>query len=501
MATTDARPGFKLPWGSDRSETDSTAAEQAAPPGAPEEQPTATVEHADAAPEPVVNETTPQDDPWRLGQQPAAVAEPAAKRKPNKLMADLTRAMQSAAESAREETLGRLQTDAKSYIETVHTRSATEAEQLRQTADSDITGIREWSKAEISRIREETDQKVTDRKARLETEVEQHAARIEARIEQVQNHVAEFESEMAGFFQRLLAEEDPSLLAAMAESLPEPPTFDDFDNLPEPQLPAPVATAVEPEAVAEAVVDEPRTEEWTQAEASVEQPTEAVADSFGEPAAEQASEPADDPEAVFAAIQAAAEAAAAAEATGDTGFAEAQTDEQPVAEADQHAVEAQEPAANDDADPRLAAFGFGTDAPVVVEPWGGTETGQDGDAVAPGEDIPTISDDALAARLAGLVPGEGETVEGDVRTTRVVVTGLVSVASIASFKRSLGKIDGVANVGVSSGPDGEFVFAVSHTSAIDLPGAITSLPDFAAQITSVSDDTVSVAARDPETES
>jgi hypothetical protein len=500
MATTDARPGFKLPWGSDRSETDSTAAEEAAPPGAPEEQPSATVEHADAAPQPVVNESTAQDDPWRLGQQPAAVAEPAAKRKPNKLMADLTRAMQSAAESARDETLGRLQTDSKSYIETVHTRSATEAEQLRQTADADITGIREWSKAEISRIREETDQKVTDRKARLETEVEQHAARIEARIEQVQNHVAEFESEMAGFFQRLLAEEDPSLLAAMAESLPEPPTFDDFDNLPEPQLPAPVATAVEPDAVTEAVVDEPRTEEWPQAEAPVEQPTEAVAESFGEPAAEQAP-PADDPEAVFAAIQAAAEAAAAAEVTGDTGFVEAQTDEPAVAEADQHPTEAQEPATNDDADPRLAALGFGTDAPVVVEPWGSAETGQDGDAVAPGEDIPTISDDALAARLAGLVPGEGESVEGDVRTTRVVVTGLVSVASIASFKRSLGKIDGVANVGVSSGPDGEFVFAVSHASAIDLPGAITGLPDFGAQITSVSDDTVSVAARDPETES
>ena len=85
--------------------------------------------------------------------------------------------------------------------------------------------------------------------------------------------------------------------------------------------------------------------------------------------------------------------------------------------------------------------------------------------------------------------------------TRVVVTGLISVASIASFKRSLGKIDGVANVGVSSGPDGEFVFAVSHASTIDLPQGITGLPGFAAQITSVSDDTVSVAARDPETES
>jgi hypothetical protein len=81
------------------------------------------------------------------------------------------------------------------------------------------------------------------------------------------------------------------------------------------------------------------------------------------------------------------------------------------------------------------------------------------------------------------------------------VTGLVSVASIASFKRHLGKLEGVASVGVSSGPDGEFVFAVAHRPAIDLQGAVQALPGFAAQITSVTDDTVSVAARDPEAES
>ena len=81
------------------------------------------------------------------------------------------------------------------------------------------------------------------------------------------------------------------------------------------------------------------------------------------------------------------------------------------------------------------------------------------------------------------------------------MTGLVSVASIASFKRHLGKLEGVASVGVSSGPDGEFVFAVAHGPAIDLQGAVPALPGFDAQITSVTDDTVSVAARDPEAES
>ena len=147
-------------------------------------------------------------------------------------MADLTKAMQTAAESTREETLARLQADAKAHVESIHTRSAGEAEELRHTADADIASIREWSKAEIARIREETDQKVVDRKATLEFEIEEHAARIEQRIERVQNHVAQFENEMATFFERLLAEEDPTQLAAMAESLPEPPSFDDLGDLP-----------------------------------------------------------------------------------------------------------------------------------------------------------------------------------------------------------------------------------------------------------------------------
>lgn len=495
MATTDARPGFKLPWGSDRSESDSNDA-AASPPGTTDE-PAATVEHTDAAsPDPVVNESTPgsaaQADPWRLAEQPVAVAEPAPKRKPNKLMADLTRAMQTAAESARDESLTRLQTEAKAYIETVHTRSATEAEQLRQTADADIAGIREWSKDEIARIREETDQKVTDRKARLESDIDAHAGRIERRIEAVQHHVAWFEGEMAGFFERLLAEEDPTRLASMAENLPEPPTFDDFESLPEPPAPTPVEpTAEVAEATDEAFAGEPvgGDSEEAPAEAPVAEDGELVADGYAAAAPEP--ENPEGSEEAFAAIQAAAEAAAAAETSGDAGFAEAHSAEQPES--------VQDSPAGDDTDPRLAALGFDGDGSFGA-PGDDGETGH-AEGAGPVEEIPTMADDALAARLAGLVPGEGEAADADQRTTRVVVTGLISVASIASFKRSLGKIDGVASVGVSSGPDGEFVFAVAHGAAIDLPQAVTSLPGFAAQVTSVTDDTVSVAARDPETES
>ncbi len=64
------------------------------------------------------------------------------------------------------------------------------------------------------------------------------------------------------------------------------------------------------------------------------------------------------------------------------------------------------------------------------------------------DEIPTIGDDALAARLAGLVP-EGSPAPAPraatpkaAATSQVVVTGLVSVASIASFKRHLGRVSG-----------------------------------------------------------
>ena len=84
--------------------------------------------------------------------------------------------------------------------------------------------------------------------------------------------------------------------------------------------------------------------------------------------------------------------------------------------------------------------------------------------------------------------------------TQVVVVGLVSVASIASFKRHLGRVQGVQSVGVSSGPDGEFVFAVNHGADVNLRDAIPSLPSFQARVTGASDGVIHVTAHDPESD-
>ena len=104
-------------------------------------------------------------------------------------------------------------------------------------------------------------------------------------------------------------------------------------------------------------------------------------------------------------------------------------------------------------------------------------------------------------RLASLLSSHADSSDdAEPRTTQVVVTGLVSVASIASFKRHLGRLAGVLTVGVASGPSGEFVFNVTHRPDVSFKDVIPSMPGFAARVTGTGDGVVSVTARDPEAE-
>jgi hypothetical protein len=488
MATTDARPGFRLPWSADRADTGEGAdvpTQDAPSPEGVGDQESETPAMIDAAPastdpvaavDPAVADTPTAEAAVEPSHAPepqpeaeeAATAAAGAGKKPSKFLADLTKAMQAAAESARAETLARFTAEAKQHVETIHADSANEATELRKRADDDVASIRDWSKAEIARIRDETDQKINGRKADLEEEVEEHAAAIERRIERVQARVAAFEAEMDAFFERLLAEEDPTRFAAMAESLPEPPPFDGD----EPVVPTAALASVEAPA-AEAVTE----------------PAEAVAEAVAEPVDAEATAPTAEP------IEGTDETADALTAEAP---AEAPADATPEAGDDLFSMAADAPSeapAEADADPRLAALGMGPDfaaAEAEAAAFTPEEAGQ-------AEEIPTIGDDALAARLAHLVP-DNDAPPTDVATTRVVVVGLVSVASIAGFKRHLSRVAGVQSVGVSSGPDGEFVFAVAHGQDVALRDAIALLPGFGARVTGEGDGGLTVTAHDPETE-
>ncbi len=81
----------------------------------------------------------------------------------------------------------------------------------------------------------------------------------------------------------------------------------------------------------------------------------------------------------------------------------------------------------------------------------------------------------------------------------MTVTGLVSVASIATLQaQPRPRRRRVNTIGVSSGPDGEFVFTVTHDPALPLAEAITGLPGFEARITAQATGEIGVTAHDPD---
>jgi hypothetical protein len=533
MAQTDARAGFRLPWNSERSNSEQTDIDQLDTDAVDRPE----VGDRAAGQWPTAYETTtgnahaPQTGEARWPEGDSAVADAGdgndtdfgtptagstapAHRKPSKFLADLSKAMQAAAEESRALTLAQFQADAKLHVEQIHGRSAIEAADLRRNADDDVAAVREWSKAEIARIREETETKITARKGRLETEIEDHAGLIQREIERVQARVGAFEAEMDAFFERLRGEDDPTRFATMAEKLPEPPPFDDFaadfERL-EAERVASGETVTE--TVTEAPTDVADDAAWGDLDdAGRRESVETIADVETDTVAEdaEATEATEavgesqsyneaggsggdgegfelDREAAFAAIQAAAEAAASAEVASDAAArAEAVADEiGGVREGE--GEDGDEPVADFDPTPDFGAAEAEAEASANAAP--------------EGEEIALIGDDALAARLAGLVPGKNEKAgSGAPQTTQLIVIGLVSVASIASFKRHLGRVAGVQSVGVSSGPDGEFLFSVHHTSDVTLRDAIPSMPSFQARVTGSSEGILNVTAHDPESD-
>jgi hypothetical protein len=407
---------------------------------APNSDPT-TNESTDATPSPE-RQTDPQTDepahPTQEFETPDMMDSTAthAGRRPTKFMVELSRAMQGAVETSRDETLARFGADAKTAVEEIHAASTVEAAALRRRADDDVAAVREWSKGEIARIREETEGRIAARKTVLDTEIGEHEKVVQTRVDFVARTVADYEADMASYFERLLAEQDPTRIAAMAESMPEPPDLANMAAaITEPAEPyeAPaVMTTVEPEAPESLSSEAP-------ADAEVTESTEAIA-----------------------------EETTAEEATPEVGFAAAE------AEAASFSGEPE-----DDAGPVVETAESESD---VTQPE--TYEANEAETSAPdaGEETPP----------AEHRPG------GERATTRVIVHGLISVASIATFKRSLGRVSGVSAIGVSSGPDGEFVFTVSHDSGLALGDAITALPGFDARIASQTDGGLEIAAHDPD---
>jgi hypothetical protein len=299
-------------------------------------------------------------------------APPPRREKP--LVAGLVKAMREAAIASRDETMSRLRSEAGARVEGIRTRATAESAELRKRADLDITEIREWSKTEIARVRQQTEDRIESRKTELAGETERHGESVERLVSDVQSVVERFKADMDGFFERLLSEDDPARLAALAEQAPDAPDLSGDG-------PAALDMVLS--------ID-------SQAPDSLE-----------------------------------ADAAAAAEVAASEGLDMGENPAWPGAMSASHHE----------------------DAPNPVDP----ETG----------------------------------------ATRLLVTGLGSVAGISALKGALAQIEGVNSVSVSSGERGEFVFAITHEPDTNLAMGIEGLPGFNARITDATDAGISVVAHEP----
>jgi hypothetical protein len=342
-------------------------------------------------------------------------------RRENPLVAGLVKAMREAAISSREETMSRLNAEAETRVEGIRTRATTETAELRKRAEDDIAGIRDWSKAEIARVRQQTEDRIEGRRGDLASETERHAESVERLVNEVKSVVETFQHDMDDFFERLLAENDPARLAALAEQAPDAPDLSGDG-------PAAIDLFEAGSEAAEAVDASDTVETGEVVEAS--EPEAADAPEAVE--AQEAPEAAETPEAVETPEALEADDAAAAEVAAGEGLDLGESNEWPAA--------------------------------------------------------------ALAAARRDEPQTESTTDDG---ATRLLVTGLGSVAGISALKGALGQLPGVHAVSVSSGERGEFVFAVSHDPGVDLASGIAGLPGFAARITDATDDGIAVVAHEP----
>ena len=333
---------------------------------------------------------------------PAAAPPPS---KPNKFLADLTKAMQATAEAARAETMERFAAEAKAATERVHADAAEEITELRRVADDDVAGDPRLVEGR-DRPHPRGDRDAHRRAARPTSRASSRStpASIERRVERV----SAARRRLRGRDGRVLrAPASPRTtrprFAAMAEQLPEPPSLDAPAGPMTPAAPIGVAPRPSRQAVAEAEAAGRRGRGRRRRRAPRLPPR---------PRPPSRRRPRPRPSRA---------------GRGRRGRGRGRGRGRCV-EAD---------------DPRIAMLGLSPDF-AAAEAEAAMSAATTAEAAERGatEEIPAIADEVVAARLAGLVPPSESRRAERAPTTQVVVTGLVSVASIAGFKRHLGRAPG-----------------------------------------------------------
>jgi hypothetical protein len=141
-------------------------------------------------------------------------------------LAELTRAMQAAAEQERERIVAIVADDAVGEVDEARRRAAVEAEELRRLAEEDMGRIQAWSADETERIRREASQRTDERRRDLEEYLAQHESIIATEIEAIGVGVRDYRSMLDQFFDELLGATDPAQIARRAGSLPALPDLE-----------------------------------------------------------------------------------------------------------------------------------------------------------------------------------------------------------------------------------------------------------------------------------
>lgn len=400
------------------------------------------------------DDTFPEIAPERLA---AAATETRSRgKRDNPIVAGLVKAMREAAVASRSETTTRLQAEAAARIESIRAESTEEAAALRKRVDDDIAEIREWSKVEMARIKAETEHRIEERRADAINESQRHLDSVEELVQRVQATVTAFEADMDRFFDRLLAENDPARLAALAEQAPDAPDLTG-------ELPKATGWTARVEESAQAEPEgfdgvigvdtsdaQAEASDETVAEASVETVPDAPAETFAEAAAET----------------------------------DVESPTETVAEASMETV-------GEAADETAAE-------PVVLEAAAAAEAeaaASEGLDLSAGDEWPATVMAAMAA-AARRDDKPAEPAE-DSATTRLHVSGLTSVAGISAFKGAIGGLTGVRSVSVSTGERGVFIYSVNHDQDLALATALAGLSAFAVDVAESGGDHLSVTAHEP----
>ena len=142
------------------------------------------------------------------------------------LLAEIARAMQTAAAQERERIHAGMGEEEATQIEKVRVRAAAELAALKQGADDDMRRVESWCDEQIRQIRLEASRRIEARGRELELSVSQHGSLIETEEQSVHGAVAGYRESLDAFFARLAEEDEPSAIAGLAGTLPDTPDLD-----------------------------------------------------------------------------------------------------------------------------------------------------------------------------------------------------------------------------------------------------------------------------------